>query len=376
MVKRIWSVMQKEFIEILRDRRTLIIQLMIPVVQLILFGYAVETQVDHLPTAVVDYSRDEQSRAFVAALQNTGYFDATEYLSDEAEAVAAIDSGRARAAVVIPAGFAAGIARRTTPQALILIDGSDPAISSSALSAATAAAQNFAIELSFEQIARAGLGAFLATPIDVRPRLLYNPSRRAINYMLPALIGLVLQWQALLLTAFAIVRERERGTLEQILVTPIRPWELMIGKVVPYLILSLINMLSVLVLGLWWFQVPFNGSVTLFWFVTLSFLITSLFMGILLSTVAATQHQANQLSILILLPSLVLSGYIFPREAMPLIIHDLGYLLPLTYYLQILRGIRIKGVGLEYLLPAVVPMTLYGLVMFVLAVRNFKQNLE
>ncbi|MCZ7545814.1 MAG: ABC transporter permease [Anaerolineae bacterium] len=374
MLKRIWSVMQKEFIEIFRDRRTLMIQLLIPVVQLILFGYAVETQVDHLPTVVADYSRDNQSRAFIEALQNTGYFDIADYVAGEKEVIDAIDRSDARAGVVIQAGFAAGIARRTTPQVLILIDGSDPAISSSALSAATAAGQNFAVELSFEQLERAGIGALMTSPIDVRPRLLYNPSMRAINFMLPAIIGLVLQWQALLLTTFAIVRER--GTLEQILVTPIRPFELMIGKVVPYLFLAVVNMLSVLLLELWWFQVPFNGSIGLFWVVTLIFILTSLSMGILLSTVAATHNQANQLSILILLPSLVLSGYIFPREAMPLIIHDIGYLLPLTYYLQILRGIMIKGVGMEHLMPSIVPMAVYGVAMFLLAVTSFKQNLE
>lgn len=376
MLKRLWSVMQKEFIQVLRDRRTLLIMLITPVLQLVLFGYAVETQVDHLPTVVVDYSRDVQSWRFVDALVNTGYFDVHGYLTSEKEVIEAIDSGRASAGVIIPAGFAAAMERGESAQALVIVDGSDPNVAQSALNAATTVGQEYSVQVMTEKLNRHGLARIFTPPLDLRMRLLYNPNMKSINFMLPGILGMILQQQALLLTAFAIVRERERGTIEQILVTPIRPWELTLGKILPYILLTIVNMGTTLVVGLWWFGVPFKGDVALFWALSFVFLFTSLGMGMLISTVSTTQSQAQQLSFLILLPSLILSGYIFPRESMPRLIHDVGYAIPLTYYLKILRGIMLKGISVEYLWPQIIPLAIFGTVVFVISAFSFRSTLD
>lgn len=376
MLKRLWSVIQKEFVQVLRDRRTLMIMLLLPVAQLVLFGYAVETQVDHLPTVVVDDSRDAQSWRFVDALVNTGYFDVHDYLTSEKEVIQAIDSGRASAGVIIPADFAAAMERGQSAQALVIVDGSDPNVAQSAMNAATTVGQHYSVEVMTEKLNRHGLARTFTPPLDLRTRLLYNPNMKSINFMLPGILGMILQQQALLLTAFAIVREREMGTIEQILVTPIRPWELTLGKILPYVLLTVVNMGTTLLVGLRWFGVPFKGDVALFWTLSFVFLFTSLGLGMLISTVSTTQTQAQQLSFLILLPSLILSGYIFPRESMPRVIHDVGYAIPLTYYLKILRGIMLKGVGVEYLWPQIIPLAIFGTVVFTISALSFRQTLD
>jgi len=348
MFKRLWSVMQKEFIQLFRDRRTLLIMLTLPVAQLVLFGYAVETQVDHLPTVVVDYGRDAQSWRFVDALVNTGYFDVHDYLTSEKEVIEAIDSGRASAGVIVPVNFAAAMERGETAQALVIVDGSDPNVAQSALNAAATVGQDFSVQVMTEKLNRHGLARTFTPPLDLRTRLLYNPNMKSINFMLPGILGMILQQQSLLLTAFAIVREREMGTIEQILVTPIRPWELTMAKILPYVLLTIFNMGTTLLAGLWWFDVPFRGDVVLFW----------------------------ALSFLIMLPSMILSGYIFPRESMPRLIHDVGYVIPLTYYLQILRGIMLKGISVEYLWPQIIPLAVFGVVVFVVSAFSFRQTLD
>ena len=368
--------MQKEFIQLFRDRRTLLIMLTLPVAQLVLFGYAVETQVDHLPTVVVDYGRDAQSWRFVDALVNTGYFDVHDYLTSEKEVIEAIDSGRASAGVIVPVGFAAAMERGETAQALVIVDGSDPNVAQSALNAAATVGQDFSVQVMTEKLNRHGLARTFTPPLDLRTRLLYNPNMKSINFMLPGILGMILQQQSLLLTAFAIVREREMGTIEQILVTPIRPWELTMAKILPYVLLTIFNMGTTLLAGLWWFDVPFRGDVVLFWALSFLFLFTSLGLGMLISTVSTTQIQAQQLSFLIMLPSMILSGYIFPRESMPRLIHDVGYVIPLTYYLQILRGIMLKGIGVEYLWPQIIPLAVFGVVVFIISAFSFRQTLD
>lgn len=376
MIRRLWAVIQKEFVQLLRDRRTLLIQLTLPVVQLVLFGYAVETQVDHLPTVVVDQSRDAQSWRFVDALVNTGYFDVYDYLSGEKEVIRAIDGGQARAGVIIPADFAAAMERGESAQALVVIDGSDPNVAQSALNAALTVGQDFSVQVMVEKLNRHGLARTFTPPLDVRTRLLYNPNMESIDFMLPGILGMILQQQALLLTAFAIVREREMGTIEQVLVTPIRPWELTLGKILPYVLLTIVNMGTTLLVGLWWFGAPFRGDVSLFWTLSFVFLFTSLGLGMLISTVSTSQKQAQQMAFLVLLPSLILSGYIFPRESMPRVIHDVGYAIPLTFYLKILRGIMLKGVGVEYLWPEIVPLAVFGAVVFVVSAFSFRSTLD
>jgi len=373
MLKRFWSVMQKEFLHILRDRRTLMVMILLPVAQLMVFGYAVETDVRHLPTLVVDHDRSQASWQYLQKLFNTEYFDFHGYAASQDDLIAAIDSGRAKVGIVISDRFAAD-SERSTAQVLVIIDGADPSSARSALSAATTASQEYSVQLLSRAVSRRG--GSLQTPMDLRTRLLYNPDMRSIYFMLPGILGLIMQTQALMLTAFAVVRERERGTMEQLLVTPIRAGELLLGKITPYVIFTLLNTAMVLAIGCWWFGAPFRGSLALFFALSILFLFSSLGLGLLISTVAATQQQAQQLAALILLPSLLLSGYIFPRESMPPLIRDIGALFPLTYFLQIVRGIILKGVGLDYLKDSVVPLAIFSLTVFGVSAASFRRRLE
>ncbi len=378
MFRRLFSVIQKELVQTLRDRRTLGIQLIGPIVLLFLFGYAVEIQVDHQPTVVVDMSRDRQSLAYVNAMVNTGFFDVVGYLESEEEAVQAIDTGQARAAIVIPPDFAARIERRDMAQVLVLIDGSDVLGSQSALNATMTTAQSFAVDLVMEQIERSRFGSRTATlqPLDVRFRVLYNPDMASIIFMVPGLVGLLLQQQTLLLTAFAIVREKEMGTVEQILVTPIRPWELMLGKMIPNIAIAFVNMSTILALGILWFDVPFNGDLWLFFALAFLFLFTSLGLGILISTVATSQKQAQELARLLIMPAMMLSGFIFPRESMPPVLQWVGSLIPVTYFLKISRGIITKGVGLDSLHEPVIALVVFGVAVFAISARTFRTRLD
>jgi ABC-2 type transport system permease protein len=212
--------------------------------------------------------------------------------------------------------------------------------------------------------------------LDVRFRVLYNPDLKSIVFMVPGMVGLILQQQTLVLIAFAIVREREVGTIEQLLVTPIRPWELMLGKMIPNILISFVNMSTILALGLVWFKVPFNGDIWLFFALAFLFVFSSLGLGTLVSTLATSQKQAQQLANFIILPAIMLSGYMFPREAMPLVVQWMGNFIPLTYFLRISRGIMTKGVGLESLREPVIALVVFGLVVFAISVRMFRTQLD
>ncbi|MBS1253570.1 MAG: putative multidrug ABC transporter permease YbhR [Anaerolineales bacterium] len=229
-----------------------------------------------------------------------------------------------------------------------------------------------------EQVKRSPLAgqAGRLQPLDVRFRVLYNPDLKSIVFMVPGLVGLILQQQTLVLTAFAIVREREVGTIEQLLVTPIRPWELMLGKMIPNILISFVNMGTILVLGLTWFHVPFNGNIWLFLALSFLFVFSSLGLGIFVSTLATSQKQAQQLANFIILPAIMLSGYIFPREAMPVVVQWMGNFIPLTYFLRISRGIMTKGVGFASVQDSVVTLVIFGLAVFAISARTFRTRLD
>ena len=360
MLGRTWSIIVKEFIQIRRDPRTLAIVVVMPLMQLVLFGYAINTTVDHIATIVVDEARDGNSRGFVAAFFNTGYFDRV----GEADSVLAardeIDAGRAKVGVVIPPRFSYDLLQGQPAQAQVLIDGSDPNVAQTAMLVAGTLS-----------MARGAVPA-----VDLRPSVLYNPSMQSVNFMIPGLIGLILQFQTLMLTAFAIVRERERGTLEQLIVTPIKPWELMLGKILPYVAIAFVNICLISLVGVTWFGVEFAGSFPLLLALAGVFLLSSLGIGMLISTVSRTQTQAMQMSLFVMLPSIILSGFVFAREAMPPGIRELGLLIPLTYFLRILRGIVLKGVGLEVLWTDALPLGLFGLAVFALSTNRFHKTLD
>lgn len=372
---RILAIIRKEFIQVKRDPRTLVIIMIVPAVQLLLFGYAVTTNVDHITTVVYDQSRDSRSRDFIKAFTNTEYFTVVNHVDSPGEARDAIDRGDAKVAFIIPPDFSRNLDAGKVAQLQVMIDGSDPNTASTALFTASSIAQNQAATLVQQSLSRMGGGRGLDIPVEIRPNILYNPSMESVNFMIPGLIGLIIQTQAVILTAFAIVREREKGTLEQLIVTPIKPWELMVGKILPYVIIAFIQVLVALGLGMLWFKMSVAGSVTLLLALSLVFLIGSLGIGLLISTISQTQNQALQLSMLVMLPSILLSGFVFPREAMPPVLYYMGYAVPLTYFLKILRGIALKGIGMEYLWGEVLLLAIFGLVVFTLSAKRFQKKL-
>src|SRR5712692_3453705 len=342
MIARIWSIILKEFIQIRRHPRTLAIVLLMPLMQLILFGYAINTTVDHVATIVFDQAQDARSRAFVSSFINTGYFDLAARASSLEQVRQAIDAGRVRVGIVVPPDFSYDMVAGRSPKAQVLVDGSDPNTAQTAL------------------LVAGTLGQRGGQSIDVRPVVLYNPSMQSINFMIPGLLGLILQFQTLLLTAFAVVRERERGTLEQLVVTPVKSWELLLASAI----------------GRFWFGVEFAGNYLLLLALAGLFVLSSLGLGLLISTVSQTQAQAMQMALFVMLPSIILSGFVFPREGMPHPIREIGLLIPLTYFLQILRGIILKGVGVEVLWPEVLALAAFGVIVFGLSANRFRKTLD
>ncbi len=373
MRSRIVAIVRKEFLQIRHDRRTLAMVLVLPIMQLILFGYAINTVVDHLPTIVFDEAADPDSRALVVAFQNSGYFDVQNYARSADELRDHIDAGRAKVGIHIPPDFGDEVLRGRPGVAQLVVDGSDPNVAQTALFAAGAVAQARAADVTANLVARTARPV-PSGGIDLRPVVLYNPSMLSVNFMVPGIIGLILQFQTLLLTAFAVVRERERGTLEQLVVTPIKPWELMLGKLIPYTITSFVAATGAVAGGRLLFGVEVNGSLLLLAVLSLLFLLGSLGVGLLVSTISQTQVQAMQTAMFVMLPSLLLSGFLYPRETMPFIIQQLSLLIPLTYYLQILRGIMVKGVGLDVLWPNVVPLAAFSLAVFTLSAWRFQKR--
>ncbi len=373
MLYRILSITRKEFLHIVRDRRTLVVMFLIPVVQLLLLGYAATTDVKHLSTAVLDQDRTVASRALAEAYRASGYFDLSLAVSSPDALARAMDSGQVRAGLIIPAGYERVLARGEKVRVGFVIDGSDPAVASTALSAAQGVGQAQSVEV-LEQTLGGRLEA--APGIEVHPRVWYNPSMESANFMIPGLIGVILMVLTMLFTAMAIVREREQGTIEQLIVTPIRPLELIVGKVLPYVLIAFWDLLEILAIGVLWFGVPIHGSIGLLLQLSLVFVLTSLGLGILISTVSKTQQEAMMLTWFFLLPSIFLSGYFFPIEAMPPLLQAISRLVPLTYVLIIVRAIVLKGVGLEALVGDVLALAVFGSAVLGLAAVRFRKRLE
>lgn len=377
MVSRLFAIVHKEFTHIFRDSRTLSIVLIMPITMLLLMGYAVAVDIEDIPTAVFDQAMDAQSRAFLEKFWQTGFFKPERTAHSRQEIQDLIDEGVVRVGIIIPPGFAANLEAGKPVQVQALIDGSDTTIAQVAQFAAESIGQATAVEIVETRIGKNGASMpSLVMPILMRPRLLYNPNLDKVNALVPALIGLILQIQSIFLTSFAIVREREQGTLEQLIVTPVKPWELMMGKLVPFVLLAFLNVGLTLAVGYFVFGVEFSGSLPLLLALSIVFLLGSLGTGVLISTVSQTQMQASQLAGFVLLPSLILSGFLIPRDNMPTLAYYAGYFIPLTYFNEILRGIVMKGVGMAFLWKHVVPLSIFGLTVFILSVWRFHKRLE
>lgn len=361
------AVLYKEWIHVMRDRVTLILALALPTLQMLLFGYAINTRVEHIKTAY--YNEDHGPIAIQAlnALAASQDFDFVRQASSRQQLESDIVAGTVHVAIDIPPNFSADVLAGRTGQLQVLIDGSDSSIAQEALASSSLIGQALSAQLHPQ-------AAVSATLVDVRPRMLFNPALRSANFLVPGLIGLIMQIITVFLMSLSIVGERERGTLDQLLVTPIGLTGLMLGKIVPYVTIGFVDFLLLLLAMVYVFQVPIAGSVPLLLALGLCFLFAALGIGLFVSAVAQNQLQAILMVFAFTLPSVLLSGFFFERELMPPIMQWIGLLIPLTYFLEILRGIVLRGAGLDALWPQVLAMTALGLVLIVAASIRFART--
>ena len=373
---RLTSLIRKEFIQIRRDPRTLALVLVIPIMQLFLLGYAATNDVRNIPMAVYDQDRRPAARRLLDAYRAADYFSLQFDVGSESELRTLIDQGDARVGLVIPADYTTTLQGGGSAQIALVFDGSDPTSASTALSAAQLIGQEHATEILFERLQGRGQPVTLQAPLEVRSQVWYNPDLVDAYFMIPGVIGTILYSLTSILTATAIVRERERGTIEQLIVTPIRSWELVVGKILPYVLLAFLNTLTVLAIGHWWFDVPIRGDLSLILALSGLFLLTSLGIGLLASTFARTQQEAMLAVFMLFLPAIFLSGFFFPLEAMPEFLQWVSRLIPLRYNLVIIRSLLLKDIGLAALRDEIIALVIFGVILMTAASLRFRKRLD
>lgn len=373
---RLLALMRKEGLQIVRDRRTLALIFIMPVMQLLLLGYAATSDVRNIPLAVLDQDKSPASRKLLDSFRTADYFRQAFDVTSEDELRTLIDSGHARTGLIIPPDYSSRLSAGRPAQVAFIIDGSDPAIAGTALAAATLIGQARATALTVERLAARGMAVAAAPAIEVRARVWYNPDLISAYYMIPALVGLILQFLTVILTATAIVRERERGTIEQLIVTPLTGAELIVGKLAPYVLIAFIDTLLILAGGVLLFGVPINGSLPLLLLLSALFLVTNLALGLLISTVAGTQQEAIIFALFYNLPSIFLSGFIYPVAAMPRALQLISYAIPLRYFLIVVRGIVLKAVGVAQLWPEIIALSIFAVVVITAAATRFQKRLD
>ena len=374
-LQRLRSIIRKELIQILRDRRTLVTIISLPIMQLVLYGY-LSNDVTHISTAVFDESRTPESRTLLDAFANTTYVDLRYYTTGFDQVRRLIDGGDAKIGIWIPPDYAARLRSGRTAQVEVVVDASEPTSARTVLGIATQIGQVLSTQLVVREAQRLSGAHPNALPVDVRPRAWYNPTLENVNFIVPGVIAIVLMFVTTFQAIIVIVRERELGTMEQLVVTPITALELILGKVIPLVALAYVQMTLTLFLASVWFHVPIKGNLVLLYVLSLTFFFSTLGVGALISTVSKTFQQAAQMTQLILLPSILISGFIFPRESLPRALQVIGGVLPLTYFVIIMRGILIKGVGLEYLWRQILPMAVIGLAVFAIAINRFQKRID
>jgi ABC-2 type transport system permease protein len=375
-ITRILSIIRKEFIQISRDPRTLAITFIMPIMLLFLLGYAATNDVRNVPLAVLDQNKSPQSRALLNAFRATDYFSLAYEAGSQEELTSLIDGGKARTGLIVPPDYGDKVSRGQPVSVAFIIDGSDPTVAGGALSAATLLGQTQSVKLQVQKLSRQTMGGMPTTAVDVRSQVWYNPDMVSAYFMIPGMIGMILQMMTTLLTAVAIVRERERGTIEQLIVTPIRSWELIVGKLVPYVVIAFGDAVEVLVLGTLWFHVPVRGNIGLLLGLAGLFVMTTLSIGLFISTIAHTQQEAMLTTFMTILPTIFLSGFFFPVAAMPQVLQWISAVIPLKYFLIIVRSIVLKGVGLQLLLTETVVLAVMGIVMMTVASTRFRKRLD
>jgi len=375
------AILLKEFVHIRRERSTLFFMLVIPALQTMIFGFAIDTQIENIPTAVYDMDGRQHSRELVESFVNTRKFRIVERVHDDESFRRSLSSGRVRVGLRIPPNYSDQLLLGEQASVQVLIDGSDSQAATTALNAANLLGLNQSIRIArgmgeaMPRVPARDATGHASLPVEIRPRLLYNPNLESAHFFVPGLVGIILQLVTLFLTSFAIVREREMGTLEQLFVTPVGRVGLMLGKLAPYALVGFVETLIVLTLMVYVFGVPINGSLFLLMTLACLFLVCSLGLGLFVSTIAKTQVSAMQFAFMLMLPSVLLSGFMFPREEMPLPIYLVTFCIPVTYFIEILRGVVLRGSDLIDLAPHVFGLSICCLVILSLSVMRFRKQL-
>ncbi|HKT97984.1 MAG TPA: ABC transporter permease [Paraburkholderia sp.] len=372
-VSRWWSIVLKEFLQLKRDRVTFAMIVGLPIIQLTLFGYAINTDPKHLPTAIVVGEDSPFSRSFVAGMKNSAYFDVVETLPDEASARHALARGSVQFVLSIPVDFSRRLLRGERPSLLVEADATDP----TAITTALAALPGLIAPVAAKDLT-GPLAHLNGTPaaFDVQVHRLYNPEGITQYNVVPGLMGVILTLTMVMMTGLAITRERERGTMENLLAMPVLPIEVMTGKIVPYVAIGLVQATIIVLAARFVFDVPFAGSLVALYLSSLLFIAANLTVGITLSSLAQNQLQAMQLAVFYFLPNLLLSGFMFPFAGMPGWAQRIGALLPLTYFNRLVRGILLKGNGWADLWPSVWPLAVFAAVVMTIAVRFYRRTLD
>jgi len=374
MIRRLFSMLRKELIQVFRNRITLGMVFVTPIVQLLIFGYVAILDVTDIPTAVLDHSRSPQSRRLLSDFENSGYFNFTRYIRSEDEIGPLLDHGRIELAIVIPKDFSSRVVKGEPTAVMGAIDGSN---SNSAVTVGNyfvGITTRYAINVAATTV-NSRLGE-IRIPFEPRTRVFFNPTMESIYYLVPGIIAILVIMLLVLLSAISIVREREQGTFEQLTVTPIRIWELVVGKTLPFMVIGYALVLLITIVGTLWFNVPVRGSFVLLLLLAGLYMVSALGIGMFVSSLAHTQQQAIMLAMFFLIPQIILSGFIFPIESMPEVLQWLTYIVPARYFLIMIRGIFLKGVGIEALIPETTGLAILSLVIFSLAIFRFSRRLE
>jgi len=376
-IYRTLSVARKEARQIVRDSRSLYLALGIPVMLMILFGYALSLDVDNIPLAIWDQERTPASREFIDRMTSSGYFTVVLQTESYDAIVRAIDKSEVSVGLIIPWNFSRGIKRGRSTDVQAIVDGSDSTRAGLALVYLETILATYMEDLSREELTRQSVQQRIKPPLEARIRLLYNPELQSRNNIIPGLIAIIMMVIASLLTSLTIVRERETGTMEQLISTPLKPGELILGKLIPYFGLGYVDLLMTYLMGQYVFNVPFRGSVALMFFVSGIFLIGALSLGFVISVVASNQFFATQIALLgTFLPAFLLSGFVFPISNMPEALQIVTYVVPARHFVTILRAIYLKGVGIEAIIVPFAMLVIFALLMTVLASRKLKKSLQ
>ncbi len=375
---RIWPIIKKEYLHIARDKRTLLITFALPFVMLLLYGYALTFDINHIPLVIYDLDNKPATRFLIERFTSSGYFTIVGHAKDLEDENRYIISGRARAALNIRDGFSSDIASGKRAQLQLIVDGADANTAIVAIGYMNGIMQEYKTDLLLKTFAKNGLVSYeKLMPLDVRPRVLYNPELRSMNFLVPGIMSFILMILSAMIISMTVVSEKTRGTMEQLICTSLKPMEIMIGKIMPFIIIGLADVLLCILTSVFIFGVGIKGSLILLFVESLIFIFGTMGLGLLISTMARRQEDALLLaSMITFLPSMLLSGFIFPIASMPPVIQVITYFIPARYFIDILRGIFLKGVGIEYLWLDTLLLSAFALMMIVLASKHFKKRLD